>query len=290
MKTLLVTGAGGQVGREIVRLVPAGTSVVGLDRQRLDVTDAAAVRAALRAHAPDAVIHAAAYTAVDRAQAEPARAMAVNAMGTANVAAACAERGTGLVALSTDYVFDGMSGADYRPDDPVSPLNVYGASKAQGEAEALAAGGPAVVLRTAWVFSAAPGNFASTMVRLAQTAPRLRVVADQWGHPTPATYVAQAALAAAQRVGALPPVLHVAGTPLATWHDLATALVEAASAAGLCPRVPVDPISTEAYGAPAPRPRRVGLALAASLAALDMAPLDWRDALAPILQRWSARP
>lgn len=285
--TVLVTGAGGQVGREILRLAPSGTAVIGLDRQHLDVTDAEAVRAAIRAHAPDAVIHAAAYTAVDRAEAEPERAMAVNGIGTANVAAACAESGAGLVALSTDYVFGGSRNAAYRPEDPVSPVNVYGASKARGEHEALAAGGRAVVLRTAWVFSAAPGNFASTMLRLAGTEPRLRVVADQWGHPTPAEHVAHAALAAAARVDALPPILQVAGAPLATWYDLATALVEAASSAGMCPRVPVDPVTTEAYGAAAPRPRRVELEVGPSLEALGMEPFDWRASIPPLLRRWS---
>ncbi|WP_412068010.1 dTDP-4-dehydrorhamnose reductase [Rubrivirga sp. IMCC43871] len=288
--TVLVTGAGGQVGREILRLAPPDVTVIGLDRRHLDVTDAKAVRAAVREHAPDTVIHAAAYTAVDRAQAEPERAMAVNGTGTANLAEACAECGVGLVALSTDYVFDGAREAAYRPGDSVSPVNVYGASKARGEAAALAAGGPAVVLRTAWVFSAAPGNFASTILRLAGTAPRLRVVADQWGHPTPAGYVAQAALAAASRVDALPDILQVAGAPLVTWHDLATELVEAASAAGLCPQVPVDPVTTEAYGAVAPRPRRVELDMTASLEALGMAPVDWRDAIPPLLQRWSSPP
>ena len=278
---LLVTGAGGQVGREVVRLAPAlGADVVGLDRAGLDVTDADAVRQAVAAARPDAVVNAAAYTAVDRAESEPGAAFAVNRDGAAHLAAACDAAGVPLVHVSTDYVFDGTQGAPYRPGDPVAPLGVYGASKAAGE-DAVRQTERHVILRTAWVFSRYGGNFVATMLRLAAERDRLAVVADQWGHPTAAADVARACLAAAQRAAdGLAGTLHTAGAPLATWHGLATETVRLGAEAGLVPAVPVDPIPTAAYPTPAARPPRVELAMDASFAALGLAPFDWRTSLA----------
>ena len=277
---LLVTGAGGQVGREVVRLAPTvGAQAVGLDRAALDVTDADAVRQAVAEARPDAVVHAAAYTAVDRAESEPEAAFAVNRDGAAHVAAACDAAGVPLVHVSTDYVFDGAKGAPYLPGDPTAPLGVYGASKAAGEAAVRAATDRHVILRTAWVFSRYGGNFVATMLRLAAERDRLAVVADQWGHPTSAADVARACLAAAARAAdGLAGTLHVAGSPLATWHDLATETVRLA--AGAVPAVPVDPIPTADYPTPAARPGRVELAMADSFRALGLAPFDWRSALA----------
>lgn len=278
---VLVTGAGGQVGRALVRLGPeAGVEVVGLDRAGLDVTDAAAARAAVAGLRPDAVVNAAAYTAVDRAEAEPDLAFAVNRDGARHLAEAAEAAGVPLVHISTDYVFDGTA-SPYAPDAPVAPLNVYGASKAAGEAAVWAATERAVILRTAWVFEGTANNFVTTMLRLAAERPRLAVVADQWGHPTAATDVARGALAAACRaLDGLAGPLHLGGLPVATWHELATAAVEAGHAMGAVPRVPVDPIPTTAYPTAARRPRRVVFDQADSLAALgfDAAP-DWRSAL-----------
>ena len=279
---LLVTGAGGQVGREIARLAPAlNVEVAGLDRAALDVTDAEAVRRALAEARPDAVVNAAAYTAVDRAESEPEAAWAVNRDGAAHLAQAAAAAGVPIVHVSTDYVFDGTKGAPYLPGDPAAPLGVYGASKAAGEDAVRAATERHVVLRTAWVFSRYGGNFVATMLRLAAERDRLAVVADQWGHPTAAADVAQACLAAARRAAeGLVGTLHVAGAPLATWHDLASETVRLAHAAGAVTAVPVDPIPTSAYPTPAARPRRVELAMGDSFGALGLAPFDWRPALA----------
>ena len=279
---LLVTGAGGQVGREVVRLAPAlGADAVGLDRAGLDVTDAAAVRQSLAAVRPDAVVNTAAYTAVDRAEAEPEAAFAVNRDGAAHLAAACDAAGVPVVHVSTDYVFDGAKGAPYLPGDPVAPLSVYGASKAAGEVAVRAATDRHVILRTAWVFSRYGGNFMAAMLRLAAERDRLAVVADQWGHPTAAADVARACLAAAHRATeGLAGTFHVAGAPLATWHGLATETVRLGAEAGLVPPVPVDPIPTASYPTPAARPVRVELAMDASFAALGLAPFDWRSALA----------
>ncbi|MDT0631803.1 dTDP-4-dehydrorhamnose reductase [Rubrivirga sp. S365] len=284
-----MTGAGGQVGAEAVRL--GGAGVVGVGRGGLDVTDRDAVLRAVEQAEPDVVVHAAAYTAVDRAEAEADRAYAVNRDGAAHVAEACARAGVPLVHLSTDYVFDGTKGTPYVPDDPPAPLGVYGASKAAGETAVRERLDQHLILRTAWVFSGRPGSFVSTMLRLASERPRLGVVADQWGHPTWATALARACLHAAALAaeGRAPwGTWHVAGAPLTTWHGLAEAAVAAGAERGVTPAVPVDPIATAGYPTAARRPARVELEIAPSLAALGLAPLDWRDGVGPSVDEWAA--
>ena len=301
---VLVTGGAGQVGLETQRLdgvaaldadgEPLAASVTALGRADLDVTDADGVARALDAHRPEAVVNAAAWTAVDRAEAEREAAFAVNEGGAGRLAAACAARGVSLVHLSTDYVFSGDADGPYAPGAPTAPVNVYGASKAAGEAAVRAAGGAHTVLRTAWVLSGHSPGFVRTMLRLArERAPGgaragepLRVVADQWGHPTPAAAVAQAALQAAARLSrgseserlAAVGTHHVGGEPPATWHALAVAIV---AAAGLDVRV--EPIPTSAYPTPARRPARVELALGASRDALGLRPVRWASALAGLV-------
>ena len=306
---VLVAGGAGQVGRALQRLDGAeaadaggrrhAVAVAALGRDRLDVTDAEQVAAALAALRPEAVVNAAAWTAVDRAEAEPEAAFAANEAGARVVAEACAAAGVPLVHLSTDYVFDGTKGTPYEPGDPVSPLGVYGASKAAGERAVREVGGAHAILRTAWVLSGHSPGFVRTILRLAaERAPggpkageTLRVVADQWGHPTPAAAVAGAALQAAARLArgtdaerrAAGGTHHVAGAPLATWHALAVALVAEAARQGGAP-VPVAPIPTSAYPTPARRPARVELALAPSRRALGLPEIRWREAL-PALVR-----
>ncbi len=215
-----MTGAGGKVGHALAAVGPGeGAEIVGLDRARLDVTDGPAVRGAIAAVQPDAIINAAAYTAVDRAEVEPERAFHVNRDGARVVAEAAAAAGVPLVHLSTDFVFDGTKGTPYAPGDPVSPLNVYGASKGAGERAVRDAGGTSTVLRTAWVFGSHGEDFVSAIVRLVASRPRISVVDDQWGHPTAATDVARAALAAARR-GRLGGggTLHLGGLPVTSRH------------------------------------------------------------------------
>ena len=276
-----MTGAAGQVGRALVRLGPAeGVEVVGLDRAALDVTDPEAVRAAVARVRPDAVVNAAAYTSVDRAEAEPEAAHRVNCDGARNVAEAAREADVPVVHLSTDYVFDGSKGSPYEPTDPVHPINTYGVSKAAGEAAVREAGARFVILRTAWVFDGVGRNFVTTMLRLATQRPRLAVVDDQWGHPTAASDVAQAALAAARRAcDGLEGTLHLGGLPVTTWHGLAEATLEALGEMAAVPTPPVDPIPTTAYPTPARRPPRVEFDMAASLSALDLRAPDWRRSL-----------
>src|SRR5215469_13666434 len=164
---VLVFGAGGQIGREVCRAAwPCHYTLVPLDRGRIDITKSALVSVLFRKEMPDLVVNLAAYTAVDRAESEPEAAWAVNCAGAAHIAAACEERATTLIHLSTDYVFDGRKTGAYLEDDAVGPLNVYGHSKEAGERAVRAAVARHVILRTAWVFGAYGVNFVKTMLRL----------------------------------------------------------------------------------------------------------------------------
>jgi dTDP-4-dehydrorhamnose reductase len=182
--TLLVLGAGGQVGRALVERAGPGTR--GFDRAACDICDEASVARALSVPMVTAVVNCAAYTAVDRAESDPEGAYAINAEGAGIVARASAARGLPIIHLSTDYVYAGTCVGSHREDEPVAPVNVYGASKAAGDA-AVAAGNPAhLLLRVSWVFSVYGANFVKTMLRLGCERDELRVVADQRGGPTEA--------------------------------------------------------------------------------------------------------
>lgn len=246
----LVTGAGGQLGATLVASAPAGCEVVALDRASLDLTDAAAVRAAVARERPDVILNAAAWTAVDAAEAEEEAARAVNADAVAALADAARANGADLVHVSTDFVFDGTRGRPYRPHDKPNPLGAYGRTKLAGER---AAGPDALIVRTAWVYAPAGGNFVRTMLRLMRERDEVRVVADQVGTPTYAPGLAHALwrLHAANARG----VLHYTDSGAASWYDFAVAVQEEALAAGLLTRaVPVVPIASADFPTPAARP------------------------------------
>ena len=254
--TVLVTGAGGQVGRALLAAAwPAGLVPLGLTRAALDIADGEAVARALEESGAVALVNAAAYTAVDKAESEPAAAWRGNAEAVALLAAATAARGIPLLQLSTDFVFDGAKGAPYLEDDAVNPLSVYGASKAAGEVAARA--NPLhLVLRTAWVFDAGGRNFVNTMLRLMAERPELTVVADQRGQPTAAADIAAALvrLLALWREGAAPwGTWHFAGGGETTWHGFAEAIV-AGAAERIGRRPPVRPLTTADWPAAARRP------------------------------------
>jgi dTDP-4-dehydrorhamnose reductase len=261
----LVTGAGGQLGRALLRRL--GGAGVGLPHAELPIEDAAAVARALDAHRPDRVVNAAAYTQVDRAESEPGIAFAANRDGAAHVARACAARGIRLVHLSTDYVFDGTR-PSWREDDPTGPLNVYGRSKLAGEQAVLDAHPGALVVRTSWLFSRDGANFVTTMLRLARQRPVLRVVADQRGCPTHADDLARALLAL-EATG----VVHFAGDGPTTWHGFATAIFAAARL-----EVTIEPIATSDYPTPARRPMSSVLDTSRARA-LGVVPAPWLDGL-----------
>jgi dTDP-4-dehydrorhamnose reductase len=284
---VLVTGAGGQVGRELVRAAATFEGeIAGLGRADLDVTDADAVRRAVERHAPDVVINAAAYTAVDRAESEPEAAFAVNRDGAARCAEACAAAAIPLIHFSTDYVFDGTKGAPYTEDDVPNPLGVYGASKWAGEEAVRAALDAHVVLRTSWVFSTHGHNFVKTMLRLSREREVLRVVVDQRGNPTAARDLAAAALRIVRRAaaesGAPWGTYHLAGSPATTWHGLAEAVVAEAREHGPVRTERVEPIPTSAYPTPAPRPADTRLDCTQVTRDWGIEPPGWRPSVARV--------
>jgi dTDP-4-dehydrorhamnose reductase len=269
--TVLVTGASGQLGHDLVEAF-APDGVVGLTRAKLDVTDQDAVLGAVRNLAPDLVVHAAAFTKVDTCETEPDTAWQVNALGTENVARACAKQGAAMVYVSSDYVFDGLAGRAYTEFDAVSPLSVYGRSKEAGEQLVRGALPAHFIVRTSWVQGAHGGNFVKTMLRLGRDRGAVSVVDDQTGSPTFAFDLAPAirALATTGRPG----TYHLTNSGECTWFQFAQAIF---AEAGL--DVHCSPIDTATFGTPAPRPAYSVLDnLKARLLGLDPLP-DWRASL-----------
>lgn len=262
---LLLLGGNGQVGTELRRsLQPLGEVVVatrdgtrtdgrGCETANFDAPDA--LRTLIERVAPDVVVNAAAYTAVDRAETESADAYRINAEAPAVIAAACATRNALLVHYSTDYVFDGRGSRPYRPDDPTSPLGVYGASKLAGEQAIQDSGARHLILRTAWVYADHGKNFLLTMLRLAAERDELRVVGDQVGSPTSAALIADTTASLLAGVDRPTGVHHLTASGQTSWHGFAEAIIARAVVIGRLPRAPrVTAISTSDYPTPAHRP------------------------------------
>ena len=283
--SLLLTGADGQLGRELCRRGPAhGCEVRGKGRAELDITDANAIARALDGPGIDVVVNAAAYTAVDQAESEPERAFAVNEAGPRLLARACAARGLPLIHVSTDYVFDGAEAEGYAEDDPVAPLGVYGASKEAGE-RAVREELPAhVILRTAWVYSAHSRNFVLTMLQLAGKQEVLRVVGDQRGSPTFAGDLAEAILAIASQLyrgGDRYGTFHYAGAGVTSWAGFAQAVMELCRPPGR-PVPEIVPIATAEFPRPARRPANSVLLCGRIARVYGIEPRPWREALAEV--------
>ncbi|SDF94463.1 MULTISPECIES: dTDP-4-dehydrorhamnose reductase [Thalassobaculum] len=284
---VLVTGVTGQVGGALVRLAGGkaaeGVEIVGVGRDRLDLAQPGRIDGALDAVRPDLVINPAAYTAVDKAEQEPDLAFTINRDGPAALAAACAERRIGLIHVSTDYVFDGAGTRPYRPEDPVSPLGVYGVSKEAGETAIRHALEDHVILRTAWVYAARGGNFMNTMLRVGKDRDELRVVDDQHGTPTGAVDIASALLALVRaRMDGAPVAAgtyHYTADGATTWHGFAEAIFDRAEP--LWGRRPtVHAIPTSEYPTPARRPAYSVLDTSALIGALPTLPhRSWQAAL-----------
>ena len=280
----LITGAGGQLGRELLRTAPAATTVLAYGRDQLDVTDPADVASSMATAKPDLVINAAAYNAVDRAEEESELAFAVNAAGAENVADASVRQGARLVQISTDFVFDGSQGRPYEPGDSTGPLGVYGASKLEGERRvAETTGDRALILRTAWLYSVFGNNFVKTILGAAAAGNDLEVVSDQVGTPTWGRSLAVAIWKAA----ALPEVTgihHWTDAGVASWYDFALAIIEEGVALGLLGRgIPVREIASQERPTLARRPANSLLRNGATCRALGLEPRHWRTNLRRML-------
>jgi len=273
---LLITGAGGMLGHDLLAAAAsAGHDATGLTRRELDITDLSAVRAAVEAHAPDAVVNAAAWTDVDGAEAAEAQATEVNGTGAGNVALAAAGAGAFVVHVSSDYVFDGTATEPCAEDTPTAPRSAYGRSKLAGEDAVIAAapGGHAVV-RSSWLFGVGGKNFVATMLRLGGERDEVTVVDDQVGCPTFTGHLAPALLEIAERRVA--GILHVAGGGQGSWWDLAREAYD--QAALVCT---IHRGSTADLGRPAPRP--AFSVLASTRADVPRLP-DWREGVAAYLR------
>jgi dTDP-4-dehydrorhamnose reductase len=280
---ILVFGRTGQVATELCRQA----DVTALGRAEADLADPVACAAAIRARTPDAVINAAAYTAVDRAEEEEALATTINGAAPAAMAQACAELGIPFVHVSTDYVFDGSGEGPRRPDGATAPLGAYGRSKLEGELGVRAAGGTHVILRTSWVVSAHGSNFVKTMLRVGPARGSLRVVDDQVGGPTPAADIAAACLRIAEQLAIDPGksgTYHFAGAPDTSWAGFARAIFDMA---GLS--VTVEDIPSSEYPTPARRPLNSRLDCSSTEAAFGLPRPDWRAGLADILSDISSQ-
>jgi dTDP-4-dehydrorhamnose reductase len=280
-----ILGSQGQLGTELRRASwPDKTQLVARSRAELDISDPSA--AAQFAAEVDLVVNAAAYTAVDKAELEPDLAFRVNRDGARHLAEACARAGASLIHVSTDYVFDGAKQGGYLEDDAVQPLGVYGASKAAGEAEVRAACARHFILRTSWVVSAFGNNFVKTIMRLAAERDRLRVVADQFGRPTPTRELARAITLIAGKLadGAAisPGTYHWAGGGRTNWHELASEVVRL-QAPHTARQPPVDAITTADYPTPAQRPASSELDTTKLELELGVAPEPWRIGVARIV-------
>jgi dTDP-4-dehydrorhamnose reductase len=290
---VLVTGAGGQLGRALLRAPwPAHIAVVGKSHAELDISCQPEVEAWLAGSNIDVIVNAAAYTAVDQAESAADQAYLINQLGPATLAAACARLGAALVHVSTDYVFDGAKEAPYVESDPVAPRGVYGRSKAAGEKAVRETLDRHVILRTAWVYSPTNKNLVRTILRLAGYRDELSIVADQIGSPTSAQDLATAVQGVVERIvagnasgaAAVPwGTYHCTNAGWASWFTLARAVVDAA--APITGRRPqVRPIRAAEYPTPAARPANSRLDCSKLESAFGIHMRPWREALAPVVR------
>jgi dTDP-4-dehydrorhamnose reductase len=288
---LLVTGANGQLGRELLkRGGKRGWAMLGRTRAELDIGDRDAACRAVADSGAELVVNAAAYTAVDLAEQERERAFAVNADGPRHLAEACAAQGLPLIHVSTDYVFDGTKPGAYREDDPVAPVNVYGASKEVGERAVRETLPAHVILRTSWVYSSHGRNFVLTMRQLAAERDTLNVVADQRGSPTSAADLADAILAVAEGLAGAARgfgTFHFTGLGVTSWHGFAEAVMEGCLPAGHR-RPRLVPIATADFPRPAPRPANSALDCGLIGRVWGIRPRPWREALADVARELGA--
>jgi dTDP-4-dehydrorhamnose reductase len=273
----LVFGSSGQVGRALCAIAPQGFDVVAHDFAETDIRDESAVAATLDTVRPDVIINCAAFTAVDDAELRPAEAFSANAEAPGFIAQHAVHRRIRVIHISTDYVFDGRSNIPYSPAAEVAPINVYGATKLEGERRVLGADPAHVVVRTAWVHSATGTNFIKTCVRVLSAGTVMRVVDDQIGTPTRALHLAGALWRIADAPH-LQGLLHFTDAGVASWYDVATAVLETLRSSGHAAEgAGVVPIGSEAFQRPAKRPQFSVLDKRSSWDVIGLVPPHWRE-------------
>ena len=288
---LFLTGSSGQVGSELKQQLTGLFELLTPSRAELDLANASAVHAYLAQHQPEAIINAAAYTAVDLAETEQKAALAVNAKLPEMLARYCAHSGAYLLHYSTDYVYPGTGTEPWQEDSPTAPLNYYGHSKLQGDLAVLAQCPQAVIFRTSWVYSAHGKNFRNTILRLAKEKTELSIVADQIGAPTPASLIAAISVQTLQRYQQGQPiaggVYHLAPRGYCSWYDFAKAIVHQAIKQGetlaLRPEA-IQPIPSSDYPTPAKRPLNSRLCVDKLEHALGIRLPEWQQLLASMTQ------
>ncbi len=299
MKKILITGKNGQVGWELQRSLARFGHITAIDQDDLDLTDSAKVREVVRDLHPDIIINPAAYTAVDKAESDPATAAAVNAIAPGILAEEAAKLGAVLVHYSTDYVFDGSKPSPYTEDDLPNPQSVYGRTKLAGEDAVRAAGGKHLILRTSWVYGVHGGNFIKTILRLAKERSELRIVADQFGAPTWARDLAQttASMLALWQTknwnDNLSGLYHLTAAGRTNWHQYADEIVRLARAYDTelaAKQLVIHPIATHEYPVPAKRPVNSVLANDKITDTFGIKLPAWQDSLAECMRELSANP
>lgn len=276
---ILVFGKTGQVASELQRLAEDSThSFVFLGRSEADFSNPNALLSAVKRHTPDAVINAAAYTAVDRAEEEEALALTVNAEAPTAIAMACSELEIPFIHISTDYVFSGSGTQCRSPDGPTNPINAYGRTKLAGELAIRKTGALHAILRTSWVFSAHGNNFVKTMLRLSETRDELAVVGDQIGGPTPASAIATACVQIAENIKTSA-TYHFSGAPDVSWAEFAREIFAQAGRS-----VSVSDILTAEYPTPAKRPLNSRLDCASLVSDFGIKQPNWKTALAEAIR------
>jgi dTDP-4-dehydrorhamnose reductase len=281
---ILLTGCAGQLGRELKRSLACLGEVIACDRQQFDLADPDALRNAVRNAAPTVIVNTAAHTAVDKAEAEPDLAMAINAVAPGILAEEARRLGALLIHYSTDYVFDGTKPAPYTEDDSPAPLSAYGRSKREGERAIAAADARHLIFRTSWVYGLHGANFMKTMLRLGrrscETGDELRVVGDQIGAPTWSRHLADVTALVLARKDIPNGLYHLAAAGETSWHGYAEAIFAEAQRVGLMDKVPVvRRIASADFPLPAPRPANSRLDCSRCQSDFDLTLPDWRTGL-----------
>lgn len=286
MKRILVTGIGGQLGQELQTTLALMGELIGVGRDKLDLTQTSAIRQIINELKPDIIVNSAAYTAVDKAESEPELAEKINAIAPGIIAQECQKLGIPLIHISTDYVFDGSQSHPYRESDATNALSVYGKSKLEGEIAIQKTCDNYIILRTAWVYGmGGKGNFVKTMLRLGAEREELRVVADQIGSPT---CTADFASAITQLIPLFTPeiagIYNYTNSGVASWYDFAVTIFEEAKQLGWDLKIQrTIPITTAEYPTPARRPAYSVLSCAKISAVLGTYPPHWRQGLRKML-------